>query len=119
MGRFLDSRGLLPGVAAVGHLAVGSEKKRERVCPATTGVVAGSRFYRGSPVEGDLEPTAAATAAATTGTRTLLRLVDHQRAAIHLVAVERRDGLRHTAVVDLHEAEATGTTGLAVGNEGH
>ena len=65
--------------------------------------------------------TAVATARTTaaTGARTILRLVDAQRATAHREAVQRlhralRIGLRH-----LDEAEAPRTAGLAIGRERH
>src|ERR1700676_1525130 len=59
-------------------------------------------------------PTTAATA-----TGALLRLVDAQRAAAHVLPVEALDGARGIRVRHLDKAEATGTTRVTVIDQGH
>jgi hypothetical protein len=61
--------------------------------------------------------TAAATAAAATGALTSLGLVDLQAATFEVGAIQRRHGAGGIGIGHFHEAEATGTTGLTVGDK--
>src|SRR5580700_2623236 len=66
--------------------------------------------------------TAAATTAATAATvaataLTRLGLVDLQAATLEVGAVQRRHGAGGIGIGHFHEAEAAGTTGLAIGDQ--
>ena len=63
--------------------------------------------------------TAAEAAATAAGARTILRLVDTQRATAHRVAVEGLDRARGVFLGHLDEAEATRTTRITVDRQGH
>src|SRR5262245_3668561 len=62
---------------------------------------------------------AAAAAAATTAATAVLGLGDAQAAAAEVLAVERGDRGASSLIIHLDEAEAAGTTGLPVVDQGH
>src|SRR5580698_9967252 len=55
--------------------------------------------------------------AATTAALTRLGLVDLKAATLKVGAVQRRHGAGGIGIGHFHEAEATGTTGLAIGDQ--
>lgn len=75
-----------------------------------------------------LLPATAATAAATAGTAAtaaatatlaFLRFIDTERATTHILAVQGLDGALRIAARHLDEAEAAGTAGFAIVDQGH
>lgn len=63
--------------------------------------------------------TAATTTTAASSSRAFLSLIDAERAAAHVLAIEVLDSARGIGAGHLHKAEAAWPAGLAIGDEAH